>query len=829
MLTEAYNPLQGENQYTASYETRLLEPHETLTHSSFVNSVGILADVAKRRIPLERVKDSLQIPFQKQGYFYPDPRFRSTSEIEANVLLDQNLELTFLTFSQNFAGLAESEIAQHILLLSTVPFDEAQKEKTHENIAALSRRIEDIKPPVGNSLSFSFTFIDGEKMEIAYHELRMIHALALSEKIKIQNGEDSKKESNTIKVSQTLKEQGITFCNFRSQDNLWVEENKIIIPVGHDSGCFNTQIENGTLPSEFKLEKEKDHSSLNHGVIKVVDGKLQEEICAAHFEEIQQELSAARDLIIDEWNSLEVFVDNETILVAPPVFFGQTHLPPFLNHPPAPATLAERFVLESLKNEDQKKEEIAKNEIKKAQPQPLRQIGNSFFQTLFIEESPVKKDRQVTKTILEKLLVKPEPFPSPSQPFTNYAYETSLDIDNYSTKNPSPQTFSDKDLDLKTPVKNKDIKPSVEEVNSKRGLPQQTPYKTFDTDQPIPEPLHIESVTPEPAKKEFFKKTKKVNPRANVATINSTPEKTQKEISKMPRIEIPVPEPKRLNDTPIVIYAPRLPVIKDIEKPVTIGATLSRVFEELESSSSSNEITNVAIDEFKDENLISVARENGDSNKSETTNEETKETEKTEANIVSKNVENAESAAVDIEQEAPVGAETTIETSENRSEALQTVKPLIIENGSKALEKPAPDSLSQNEATQTNMQTALTHIYSKQNTSDIKNPSHVSSVSNPRFLAKGNKTYVRQQTTPVVKDDQNKVPERGTGRKMVTQAGPLPVSAQNEANKKRVSSPPATTAQASLTLAVNNNFLDFSNPQAIGYAFKKAWQNILAA
>jgi hypothetical protein len=265
------------------------EKNEALSNTAISRSVELITSIAVRKITLsDTLKNSLQVGFQQEGYFYVDPRFRDKTEIESNKLLDKVLEKNLLVHAEDFTGLSRDTIAEHILLTPTIPFDQDDRIRAENIINDLSKEEFKVAPPRNDSLAYTFTFPDRE-IVIPYHELRMVFALSLADKI-MRSQSDTQPTSLAEEVAKKLTKNGITFCNFRNADNPWILKNNFIIPVGHSAKCFNEQVNDGSISEEF-YQPSGEEGSLNHGKLEVVNGKLKEELCPDHFQNAQDQLN----------------------------------------------------------------------------------------------------------------------------------------------------------------------------------------------------------------------------------------------------------------------------------------------------------------------------------------------------------------------------------------------------------------------------------------------------------------------------------------------------------------------------------------------------------
>lgn len=280
-----------------------------LTTSAFVGSVDTIANLVTNKIELtSHIRDMYQMPFQRLGYFYADPRHRTAEEIENNQFLDRELQLTLTQKKEKMKDCEPDNLASHILLFGAIPFGEEEKRETDANIQLLSQGIKNVKEPEGDSLSYTFVFEDSTEEKIPYHKLRMILALDMAEKV--LGEEHAEDETPTRKAAQMLRDRGVTFCNFRNQDNSWVQANTFIIPVGHSSACFNEQVESGNIAEEFN-HPAGEEGSLNHGNLRMVNGELKEELCPDHLADALNTLNEV-NLEIEKQLEIQILPNNNT-------------------------------------------------------------------------------------------------------------------------------------------------------------------------------------------------------------------------------------------------------------------------------------------------------------------------------------------------------------------------------------------------------------------------------------------------------------------------------------------------------------------------------------
>jgi hypothetical protein len=232
--------------------------------------------------------------------FSPDPRHLLPEEVAFNSALDNAIVQHLQTKKDLVRNLAPGQLARALLLMRSVRFDEEEMYLITEKLQDLDQEhlkkdavIEELRPTLNYSLKLA-----GAEATFFYSQILQVIALGMSIRAKNKGPEYSSMELKIIRLSSMFNDVGFTLSNFRSNSNPYAEQYPYLLKPGQTLQQFEQAV-SGNNPDALKAFLGLDAHSRGedmmglHGAIRMENGKVVQELCADHTEQVKKRLQQA--------------------------------------------------------------------------------------------------------------------------------------------------------------------------------------------------------------------------------------------------------------------------------------------------------------------------------------------------------------------------------------------------------------------------------------------------------------------------------------------------------------------------------------------------------
>ncbi len=226
---------------------------------------------------------------------HPYPFHKTKAEIAYNTQRDEVKKKTIEDHKDVLESAPVFDFAQNLLEQAQVPFDHEAQENFLQDFEPLHNpdllKEKSEMKEIPDEFCYEFNLDGCSTIKISVTDSLRVLALDFA-LLGTSSGVDENTAEKIKKVANFLRKHNITFSNFRSDNNEYVQKNDLKIPEGHSLQCVENKTKDGDVEGlkEFKKNSGEDSNGLHGNISMDEKGSIKENLLHNHLQEVSEQM-----------------------------------------------------------------------------------------------------------------------------------------------------------------------------------------------------------------------------------------------------------------------------------------------------------------------------------------------------------------------------------------------------------------------------------------------------------------------------------------------------------------------------------------------------------